>query len=517
LNGKEKEKENKEIEKEYDNLRDTVEKNIKAIRGQYNEAIENELCTVKNRIEETLKKELNIILIKNVFIDRIDKKPDIFFEKIKKNFDIYYNNWENKITDEIKENVLIKLFEFYSKIFDFFVKEEKGYSTNETNIFLNSYSTMEQINEWLKNEIKKNNNLNQKRKDEEFSIYIKTRSRDYLRKYFPKLVGGFHEIFTEENIDLCLNNPEISNTVKYYIDDISFSYFSCLKIFDMIDMKESKRMRKVFEDYFKETQNDFLYTRLILTNWMYNYSIEELDKVDFILNETEGDLCKEEEIEKKFTDSVINIKENRDNLHLGRILSDIKENKEEQKIDENSFVTIFESKIKYIVYKYKIKNGIYNEKYLEELKGNKENKLKDDKEDKLKNEKENILKDDKNNKCLAIIFKEEKCHLSEIKVYLCTADWYWEKYKKDGDIIAQKNYIGYLNFSFYVANFYYKQNNNEQNKEYINHLAETKYKKLKKDEDIQAYNDAISKIQILCDLYNYEYTDNNIDYYYVKI
>ena len=562
LNGKENEKENKEIEKEYDNLRDIVEKNIKAIRGDFNEVIEKELCTVKETIQ-TLEEDLKIILNKKVVIDTYSNQTDIEFIKINrnKNFDIYYNNWENKITDEIKGNVLIKLFKFYSKIFDFFIKKEEKYDPYKvTNVFLNSYSTMNQINNWLKldkKEIKKNlitsllkkkiskeklllndyfakwyekneknrkitrnKNLNPKDKTEQLTDYIKTFTSKYLHEYFQKFVGNFHETFTEENIDLCLNNPEISNTIKYYIDDISFSYFSCLKIFDMIDMKESKRKRKVFEDYFKETQNDFLYTRLILTNWMYNYNIKELDKVDYILNETEGNLCKEEEIEKKFNESVIYIKENRNNLHLGRILSDIKENKEEEKIEEKSFINIFKSKIKYIKCKYKIKNGIYNEKDLEELKDNKENKLKDEKEDKSKNEKENKLKDDKENKCLASIFKEEKCHLSEIKVYLCIAEWYCEKYEKGGDINDQKNYIGYLNFAFYVANLYYKQNNNEyiykENKEYISYLAETKYKKIKKDEDSQAYNDAISKIQILCNLYNYEFTDNNIDYYYVK-
>ena len=48
-----------------------------------------------------------------------------------------------------------------------------------------------------------------------------------------------------------------------------------------------------------------------------------------------------------------------------------------------------------------------------------------------------------------------------------------------------------------------------------NYLDETKhsFKKIKKNEDIKAYNHIISKIKKLCDLYEYEYEDTNIDYY----
>ena len=488
-------KEKDEIEKMYKDLIEIIEKNIKFIKEQFQKPIENEFYTIK----ETIENELKIILINDFVLEKSKEKikTDTIYKKINSNksFDLYYELWENKITNEIKRNILIKFFKFYSNLFPFLRKIKE----NKENKFLNSFRIINELSDLLK--LNQNSKLEIKEEErQKYLLYINKYINKFIQKvtflkdYFQKSAYNFDKIFTEENIYLCLNNSEVSDTIKEYIDDLSVSYFSCLKIFD-IDEQELKRKIKVFENYFKETNNDLLYGKLILMNWLYNYNIEDLDKVDYILNENEDNLCKEEEIEKKLVESIINIKEYKYYLDQLKIIGEAREKEEEQKIDEKSFSNIFENKIKYILYKYKIKNGICKDKDLEELKVDKDDKEKD-----------------QENKSLAKNFKKEGYHLSEIKVYLSIAEWYFEKYKKDGDTNIKNFSDEYLYFAFYVASFYNKKNIDEYMKNYI---AKPKYlfKKIKKNEDIQVYNDIINKIKILCDLYNYEYKDTNIDYY----
>ena len=491
------------IEKEYNYYKKIVETDLKVIIEIFQESIENDFNTVEKIIEEEL-----------IFILKAKDRDENTIFKINYNnynFDLYYRQWENKITDEIKQNILKKLFKFFSILFRFLIEEE---SKNKKNILVNSFYEMCKLMDCLK--LDKNNNFKMREDEYDYTKHILKYLKQFggkanvLNEYFQNLAYILNRILTKENIFSCITNSEISVTIKSYIDYISFTYFSCLKIFD-IDERELKKKSKIFEEYFEETKNDpnsvcfldksfsfnvdLLHTKFILMNWMYNHNIEDLDKVDYILNETEGNLSKKEEIEKKIIECIIDVKDQKYSKNLGRIIRDIKENEEEQKIDEKSFTKIFKSKIKYIVYRYKIKNGKCEDKDLEEL----------------KDDKEIILKDDIENKCLAIYFKDEKCHLSEIKVYLCIAEWYHEKYKNEGDIDKKKCFFEYLNFAFYMASFYNKQNIND----YINYLAKTKYlfKQVKKNEDILAYKNIISNIKILCDKYNHNFKDTNIDYF----
>ena len=289
--------------------------------------------------------------------------------------------------------------------------------------------------------------------DNEYTKNIQISNAHYaLNNYYKEMAYNFEIIFTEENIELCMKNSKIWNKVEKYIDDLSFTYFSCYKIFE-IDNEEMQKKINIFEEFFKKNKNSFLYARIILMKWIYYYNLQNLDKLDILLNEIEGNKCKIEELERLFAESIIKIKENTIE-NLGRILSDIKEDKEYQKNNEKSFINIFVNKVKYIFCKYKIKNGIFEDNNLEELKDNKYDEK----------EKEKITK-----KCLAIIFKDEQCHFSEIKVYLAIAEWYLQKCRY-GNNEDKDKFFDYLNFAFYIANFYnnYKINDN------MNYFAETK-------------------------------------------
>ena len=113
-----------------------------------------------------------------------------------------------------------------------------------------------------------------------------------------------------------------------------------------------------------------------------------------------------------FAESIIKIRENKNGI-FNIILYDINEINEddrEYKINnEKSFIYIFICKVKYIFYKFKIRNGICQDTDLEELK--------DDKA--IVSKKKTLIKN-----CIAIILKEKKCHFLEIKVYLLIAEWY---------------------------------------------------------------------------------------------
>ena len=470
--------EKEELEKQYNISQENSEKNIKMIIMLFQEIYEKEFFTVK----ETIKNELKVILISTI---KEEKQTTAIFKKINthKNFDSYYKLWENKITEEVKQNIFIKFFKFYSILFPFLLNKEKiNNERRNNNIFLNYYFTMKRLSEWLETDKSKIKNEEAYKEYAKYAKYILIRETvdEFLNNYFLELAYNFDKILNDENIDLCLSNPDISDEIKNYLDEISFTYFSCLKVFN-INILELKQKIEIFEKYYKDN-NPLLYTRLILMKWMYNYDIKDLDKVDFILNETKDYICEEEEIGKKFAKSIKKIKEDKIDMKIN-----FEENEEHKQYDEKNFANIFECKVKYIVYKHRIKNGIYEDKDLEEL------------------------KDDTENKCLATIFKENNYHLSEIKVYLCIAEWYQGKYKKDVNIEDKERFYEYLNFAFYVSSLY----NIPTIKKFMKYLSEEKYnqKKNKKEEDNQAYENIMNKIEILCKKYNYEYKVLNLEYY----
>ena len=144
--------------------------------------------------------------------------------------------------------------------------------------------------------------------------------------------------------------------------------------------------------------------------------------------------------------------------------------------------------MKYIYYKFKIKNGITDTQDLEEFY----------KKDVL-NDKNEIIEES-----IVKIFRNEKSHLYEIKTYLLIGEWY--KYNENIPQEEKNKYYDYLNFAIYVCNYYKNENRN-----YIDYYIKENNlinKKITKEENKIK---SIEKIKKLCHDYkfNEEFNDNN--------
>jgi hypothetical protein len=113
------------------------------------------------------------------------------------------------------------------------------------------------------------------------------------------------------------------------------------------DLKNKyKIFMEIFEKFGKEN-NLIFYTRLIFIRWMEELNIQDLDKYDIILNKQSEKKYKKEEIEKGFSEFIINnIKEKINNTFSENI---------EKISGVESFLKIFIKNVNYIYYKFKIK------------------------------------------------------------------------------------------------------------------------------------------------------------------
>ena len=402
-----------------------------------------------NTIKEILENSFNNVILK------ITNKENIKYQKVIKNnnFNLYYDNWKIKITEPIKQNILVLLFQYYSLMFYrlIVILENNGISCE-------SYNTIKNLGELLgiKNDcfIGVYNNYMEKgifglspfKEEFQFSEY---------KKIFKHLIYNFFEILEENNFELCKKDSEIWEKLKYYIEDLSISYYSCLKIFN-IDFKE-KTTTNFFQDLFK---NDFnLHARIILMLCIYSHNIKWLDKLDLKLGNIE-EILSEEEIIRKFSECIIEINSNNNNTI-------IIEDKESKNLDDNKFNNIFASRVKYYFYRLKIKNRILN--------------------DNLKNELSNIGK----------IFKKEKYNNWEIRTYLLIAYFHLEKYHKNHNINDKEGFYNYLMFSYYASNYYKKDK-----QDYFEMLYSFNKINKKIDEEDKLNSENIKNI---CEEFNYQY------------
>ena len=192
-----------------------------------------------------------------------------------------------------------------------------------------------------------------------------------------------------------------------------------------------------------------------------------------------------EELENKFAESIKKVEERPNEINL----NEPKETKEYGNNKEKRF--LFINIVKYIYYKFKVKNGICDNEDLKDLNEDTINK-------------DNIIQ----KKGIIKFFKEAKEHLYEIKSYLLIGEWYlYNKEKKD-----MEKFYEYLNFAIYVCNLYNNQNINIYMSNYIKE-KKLSNKKIKKEENKVKYDKIIENIKILCSKYNYENKDNNLEYY----
>ena len=261
-----------------------------------------------------------------------------------------------KIPDDIKSNVLKKLFLYYAKKFRFLIKkrkeimdnteEIKGYKPKES---LFSFSAIQSLGIWLP--------LNNSDKFEDNS---KSEILD-LKGHFNHLKGNFNNIFTQDIIDFCLNNNNIWSDVKESLEDISISLVTLCKMYNNNEL----------EDYIPKFYN-------YLRNEKYNFSkaaelrlnLFDIIQIHSDMNKSEETLKKLENIEKRFHD--INNKEGElETLYAISVLNNEKDilnsiqktyeekmknilNELEKENNKKNFKDIFDAKINYKLIKYKI-------------------------------------------------------------------------------------------------------------------------------------------------------------------
>ena len=419
-------------------IKNTLGRNIKSF--QFAKLQEHLKQLNFKTIKELIEKSFNIVILKTITVDK-----EIRYKKI--NFDLYYDNWKNNITDEIKQKILEKLFEFYSILFHSLINKN-----NE------SFKGIQNLGKIL--------NLNLKEKGD-CPLYFKN---DKGKKYLYHLVENFCEIFNEENIDLCKKNLDIWFKIKKNLEDISITYYSCLKQYEMNE-REFKNKIFLFEKLFEKDYN--VYARIILMRWVYYQTMHNLDKLDYKLKELK-EIKSEENLIDEFSESIIKIYNNKND-------EQIEEDKECKDIDKNNFIQIFENRIKYSFYKYKINFGLFKE------------------EDKL--EIINVPK----------MFKKNNCHFWEIKSYILIANLYNKTNNNNGvgDINNKENYYGYLNFSFYLYNYYNKEI--KDLKEYFDTFT---IKKIKEENNLE-YKIIKEKIKNYCNEFDYKYNEGNISEYLI--
>ena len=467
---------------------------------------------LKSGIYEMELKEINLdkkIECKQIIIKEKDLNKRI---NINNNFDIFYNMMKNNISDDIKQGVLIKLFKFYSKIFRYIIQIAKIRSDFNNYVTyikkykpiesLTSFSAIQKLGIWLQS----NENKNEKNDDDidikKIEIVKKAKAEE---KYFRDLSYNFVNVFTDENIYLCRKNKDIWNKVKQDLEDISITYYTCLLMFDFTHY-ELRNLISKFKELF-ENQKEFLFSssRLKLMKCMYSETIEHdtknLEELNKILNEFKENKSIEGELETMFAIFVINLKENIDIYKdiLEKINMIEKDNEYNIK-NKEYFIKVFKCKTKYVYIKYKIKHCICSDEDLYELGENKKD--------------ENIPNN--TNKCLASSFKDTKNYFYEIKTYILIAEYYFNKYKSNNDLVYKDKFIAYINFIFYTTKIHddiINKKNDFNNfsfyGKYIKNYIESKknMKKIKKEEKEDIFQKIIGQIKILCEKYGYEYKE----------
>ena len=430
--------------------------------------------------------ECNQIIIK-------DKKNLYKRVNINDNFDRYYNMMKNNISDEIKQSILIKLFHFYSKAFHKIIKIYKARCNTDNYLTftkkykpfdsLTSFSAMQNMGIWIQRE------TNDEIDIDKIKIEEKVKA-EY--KYFSDLSYNFINVLTDENIYLCKKSNDVWNKVKKDIEDISMTYYTCLLMFN-ITHSDLRNIITIFMDLFNNNK-DFVFasSRLKLMKCMYSESIEHnlnyLNDLDKILYKFKEFKCIEGDLETMFAKFIINLKENKIDMYRKIIdkLNELENDNECQIENKNKFIKIFQSKVKYVYIKYKIKKEICEDTDLDEL------------------------KDNKNHESLIMAFKEENIKLYEIKVYLLISEYFLLQYKSKNEVYYKINFYDYINFALYISNLC-------GNSKYINYYVKakkamkvTRIRIEKNEENYKRYSD---KLKEMCDKYEYKYIKEKFEYY----
>ena len=453
---------------------------ISQIINNINQFFENSL----EKLESIIENEFKIIIISSK-----EKKYKLYKkEKISDYFKDFYNNIKNRITDDIKVKVLMKLFKYFALLFrgilNYLIKtnefeREKIYNKNFKPVpSLKSFSAVQNLGIWEKN------NINYNKINIAASIF---------NKLFPNANSNFSNIFTSNNINLCMNNVDESNKkeIRNYIEDLSISYYTCLKIYNI-----SSNIS--FIDIFKsEKEYYFAFLRFKLMKLMGSERIKHneknLDDLDDLLKQFKENRYIEGELEVIFGKFIIylNLKTNEEEINklYEEILDKIKdiENNENTNIqNKKKFINLFTAKTKYALIKHKIKKELYQDDYISQ--------------DKID--------------ALVLLFREEQNYFYEIKTLLSIAELYLKKYYKFMNKLMKNNFLVYLDIAFNLS-VYYKENENiSYPYKYIDYFVKTKLKlNIKRDKAKEEnFETTFKEIENL--LQKYHKNDKNIKFDY---
>ena len=307
------------------------------------------------------KKILNIETNRNTN-GNLNKQQQVYIKYIKnKDFISILCDWI-KIPENIRQNILGRLFLFYAKKFRLLLekikfdrnrinlqKQEinvKGYKPNDS---LFSFSAIQSLGIW-----EPLNNSSEKFKD------YTTAPIYNIEGYFNHLSRNFKDIFLNENIKLCSENSNVWNNVKEYLEDISITILTFYKIYDKREILDSiTKFKDLFDQFslskaallrlklFIKMQNDFYNTDISNREKLLN-DLKHIENAFTAINNKEGllETLYAHYINENLNESVILDK-------IRKILKDMKK-EEEDNDKQKKFADIFEAKINYKLLKRKI-------------------------------------------------------------------------------------------------------------------------------------------------------------------
>ncbi len=342
------------------------------------------------KIIDYLRKDLkNIILEKNKLFIYNENKKEI-----------------KKILQEIKENNIEKLIQFYSNTFRTLLN-----SFPENNSFT-EFSAGQNFGIWKS---LKENDEEIISKEENIIKYIKGDENLNNENLFHKY-HNFKNFFTLNNLNIIYQNKKNWNRVHDYIEDLTINFTSFMKIIKNSDFELRKYSFDeffFFDDLFETFPNDFplAYQRMKLFKQLFTIfgtekSINDnnLEQLNNIYDDFKNLNCILGQIEIEFSKGVAFYKKSKDFKKSENYLLKTKELIGEFENDNNSevkknFLLLYKKKIDYIIIKYKIKENICDENDI------------------------NILKE------LILIFSKFQKNNLEIKTYKLLSELYWKKYK----------------------------------------------------------------------------------------
>ena len=319
--------------------------------------------------------ELNsAIKIRDEYIEKKIINVETNRGKTQKSFQQYTKYIKNKnvsnkifdwirIPDNIKYDILERLFFFYAKKFRFLLDKlrdgeiaEKNETEYEPHNTLFSFSAIQNLGIWLSL-----NDPNKYYDNETAPIYNEM-------GYFQHLNRNFHDIFNKINIEFCVQNQVVWEKVRDCLDDISITLLTLYKIFNNRQIEESI---STFQDYFKmDNIEKYKFSKaaklrfelFVKMQGVYDKNnkekiLKDLEKIEKGFSEINN---KEGQLETLYAEIIMN----NDNILINLI--DIYEKKMEGLLEEMEnekgnmkFVSLFKSKINFKLIESKIDKKQY--------------------------------------------------------------------------------------------------------------------------------------------------------------